>query len=217
MRLGVGYATPAIRPSAPAVLKMPRTHLFVLSWCGSALVLTNLRTHHHRGATRSLSVCRHARVFARRSRVSTRKIITMISRRRALRSLGARACALLVLTGLVAMHSLRPHALKTQHERAMSRASIPAGASMANPGVQAHAANSACHQLSYGDSGGGHGDHVNATCSASGISGGPALPALVTVGSAAAGSLMPQAGHDATASATVRAPLSRPQLQLLHI
>lgn len=144
----------------------------------------------------------------------------MASSRRSYRPLGARACVLLVLavlTGLVAMHGLGPAAPMPQHERAMSSVSNH-GAEMTGPGQQAmHAADSACHPSAYGHDGGrGHLEHADATCVATGISGGPALDALAPSGVAGADSPTDHGVRDG-ASATERAPPSLSQLQLLRI
>ncbi|MGH3323766.1 MAG: DUF6153 family protein [Streptomyces sp.] len=79
-----------------------------------------------------------------------------------------------------------------------------------------HAAETACHHRGYGDSGGGgHLDHADATCAASGVSGGPALAAPAPSG-AAADSHAPRV-RSTPATATERAPPSLSQLQLLRI
>ena len=159
----------------------------------------------------------------------------MIGTPRTSRPLGARACVLLVmavLTGLVAMHGLGSapmgqHQSKAQHQstaqhQPMAQHQGPAsadrghGSDMAGRGHEmALTTEVACHHRSYGQ-GGGHLDHADTTCAASGVSGGPSMAAPAPGGVAAAGS-SEQHGVREAASATERAPPSLSQLQLLRI
>jgi hypothetical protein len=147
----------------------------------------------------------------------------MISTPRTSRPVGARACVLLVmavLTGLVAMHGLGS-APMGQHQSA-ARHQGPAsadrghGSEMTGRGYEmALTTEVACHHRSYGQSG-GHLDHADTTCAASGVSSGPSVAAPAPGGVAAAGS-SEQHGVREAASAPERAPPSLSQLQLLRI
>ncbi|QPP05330.1 hypothetical protein G4Z16_01805 [Streptomyces bathyalis] len=144
----------------------------------------------------------------------------MVSTRRALRPLGVRGVLLMlaVLTGLVAMHGLGPTPAP-QHERAMPAMSSHGHlAGKAAPGHEtaARAAESACHHMAYGASSGGHLNHADATCAASGISGSPTLTTPAPGQSVDAPFAAPRLRSDA-ATATERAPPSLSQLQLLRI
>ena len=139
----------------------------------------------------------------------------MTSLRRPLRPTGARARVLLVLavlTGLVAMHGLGPVPM-AQHERAGSAVSSHTAT---KTGHSHHTADTACHHLAFGHPGGGHLDHADATCAASGTSAGPALTAPVQHPISGADYTAVEAVRNATSSAE-RAPPSLSQLQLLRI
>ncbi|MCX5381503.1 DUF6153 family protein [Streptomyces sp. NBC_00091] len=118
---------------------------------------------------------------------------------------------LAVLTGLVAMHGLGPGA-----------APPPAAHAAAHAEAAGHASADACGCTHAGDpahegSGGGHAQHADPTCAASGTSGAPVLPAPAAapggVPAAAEGSY----GIAPGATACGRAPPSLSELQLLRV
>ncbi|WP_374777421.1 DUF6153 family protein [Streptomyces sp. NBC_01310] len=141
--------------------------------------------------------------------------------KRAMKPFGPRSYLLLVLAvlaGLVAMHGLGPGA------------SVPAGAHTAASSHHASAAGHAkvasdapCHDdcVHAGDpvggGRGGHADHADATCAATGTAGAPVLPApAVLPGNTDAAAVVAH-GIVPDATACGRAPPSLSELQLLRI
>ncbi|TXS55027.1 DUF6153 family protein [Streptomyces sp. t39] len=135
--------------------------------------------------------------------------------RRTPRARGTRARLLLVLavlTGVLGMHGLvsapAPHA-STAHTSHGHAGAAPA---RAHSDAEVHAAGPAAHD----DPGGGHAEHADGTCAASGLGAAPALPALAPAPCAPA----PQAyaaAHDGPAGAEGRGPPALSELQVLRI
>ncbi|WP_274560819.1 DUF6153 family protein [Streptomyces spiramyceticus] len=135
---------------------------------------------------------------------------------RAARPGGVRAYALLVLAvlaGVVAMHGLGPAVPAPTHAMPEARHAV---ASAAESHADAMGCDDCVHVDHGGGSTGGHPEHADATCAASGTSGAPALPALSPAGLVTCpASDVPAAVPAATLGG--RAPPSLSELQLLRI
>ncbi|MFE2493055.1 DUF6153 family protein [Streptomyces scopuliridis] len=125
-----------------------------------------------------------------------------------------------VLTGLLAMHGLSPVPAMEAHT-ASAPASVAAGPVSSVPAPSGHvmaagAMDGDCvHQ---GHGGGGHLDHADATCAATGVSTGPALPTSLASALPAGPLDVPAALRQAPGTTTGdRAPPSLSELQLLRI
>ncbi|MFD5255291.1 DUF6153 family protein [Streptomyces bobili] len=136
---------------------------------------------------------------------------------RAVKPFGLRSLLLLVvLAGLVAMHGLGPapipaaahgsaaslHAPATGHERA------------AASGVLCQ---DGCVHADDPAGGGGHAEHADATCAATGTAGGPVLPAPAVLPGHAEALAVLAHGITPYATACGRAPPTLSELQLLRI
>ncbi|MGP3638364.1 DUF6153 family protein [Streptomyces sp. 24-1644] len=139
---------------------------------------------------------------------------------RAVRPFGLRSYPLLVLVvlaGLVAMHGLGPapapaaahmtatshHATAADHEKAIAN----------DPGCQ----DGCVHADFPADSGGGHAEHADETCAATGTGGAPVLPAPAALPGHAKAQAVLAHGVTPDATACGRAPPSLSELQLLRI
>lgn len=141
--------------------------------------------------------------------------------KRARKPLGLRSSLLLVLAvlaGLVAMHGLGPGA------------SFPVGA---HAGAGSHHASAAGHEKTTSDAPcpdgcvhvgdpvgggrGGHAEHADATCAATGTAGAPVLPAPAVLPGSTGSEAVVAHGIVPDATACGRAPPSLSELQLLRI
>lgn len=142
--------------------------------------------------------------------------------KRAMKPFGLRSHLLLVLAvlaGLVAMHGLGPGA------------AVPAGAHAAASSPHASAAghelaipsDAPCHDGCVhaddpaGDGRGGHAQHADATCAATGTAGAPVLPAPAVLPGTTDAEAVLAHGIVPDATACGRAPPSLSELQLLRI
>ncbi|MGW5361939.1 DUF6153 family protein [Actinopolymorpha pittospori] len=119
---------------------------------------------------------------------------------------------LLVVTGVVAMHGLGP-VVMADHQSGMS---VPAASAHTStmPGAFEHVRPTGGCDVPHHD--GGHADHVDAMCSAAGVAGAPALPALVPI-MVDGVSFQPLKAWPAGPENAGRAPPSLSELQLLRI
>ncbi|MBT2469025.1 hypothetical protein J7E97_14395 [Streptomyces sp. ISL-66] len=139
--------------------------------------------------------------------------------RRAGRPFGLRASLLLVLavlTGLVAMHGLGPVAIPAAAHHAAAGEHAPGehcdpAASPADHSGRVHAGEPA-H-----DGCGGHAQHADATCAATGTSGAPVLPVPAVMPGTVTSAAAVAHGTEPDATACGRAPPSLSELQLLRI
>ncbi|MGW0392759.1 DUF6153 family protein [Streptomyces sp. NPDC003042] len=145
--------------------------------------------------------------------------------RRAAEPFGQRSGVLLVLlvltvlTGLVAMHGLGPGAVPAA-AHAASASSAAHAAPAHHGGTPADSADrqGCLHATEPAGKGGGHAEHADATCAATGTSGAPVLPAPALVpGGAATATAAAGGGTVPDATACGRAPPSLSELQLLRI
>ncbi|MER7576778.1 DUF6153 family protein [Streptomyces sp. NPDC126514] len=138
---------------------------------------------------------------------------------RAVKPLGLRFCLLLaVLAGLAAMHGLGPApASVAAHAAAPSHHAPAAGHE------QAIADDAACQDGCVhagdpaGSKGGGHTEHADATCAATGTAGAPVLPAPAVLPGHAEAEAVLAHGVIPGVTACGRAPPSLSELQLLRI
>ncbi|MFF7205371.1 DUF6153 family protein [Streptomyces sp. NPDC008141] len=116
---------------------------------------------------------------------------------------------LAVIAGLSAMHGLSPmHAVPTAHA-----APSPHATTYGHGGAE----EMACAHLDHGH-GGGHLDHADTTCAATGTQSAPSLPALLPAGLPPfATGVVDESRHAAYGAAGGRAPPSLSELQLLRI
>lgn len=140
---------------------------------------------------------------------------------RAVKPFGLRSYLLLVLVvlaGLVAMHGLGPapasaatHAgVASHHVSAVGHEKAVADDAACQDGC-VHAGDPA------GGGGGGHTEHADATCAATGTVGAPVLPAPAVLPGHAEAQAVPAHGAIPDATACGRAPPSLSELQLLRI
>ncbi|MEV7422669.1 MULTISPECIES: DUF6153 family protein [unclassified Streptomyces] len=111
---------------------------------------------------------------------------------------------LAVVAGLLAMHGLAPATAPLPHPAA--------GAALAH---DAAAGAPRCAEPDHRD--GGHAEHADATCAATGTSGGPVLPSALTPGPLPDTDRAAATGPGAPAGRGDRAPPSLSRLQLLRI
>ncbi|WP_030844817.1 DUF6153 family protein [Streptomyces sp. NRRL F-4474] len=141
---------------------------------------------------------------------------------RAVQPLGLRSRVLLVLAvlaGLVAMHGLGPaplpaaaHAASASHHAATTgHAERSAASDAACPDGCVHAGDPA------GGEGGGHAEHADGTCAATGTAGAPVLSAPAVLPGTTEAEAVPAHGVVPGAAACGRAPPSLSELQLLRI
>ncbi|MFF8261321.1 DUF6153 family protein [Streptomyces virginiae] len=140
---------------------------------------------------------------------------------RAVKPFGLRSYLLLVLVvlaGLVAMHGLGPapvpagaHAAATSHHASVAGHEKAIADDAACQDGCAHAGDPA------GSGGGGHAEHADATCAATGTVGAPVLPAPAVLPGHAEGQAVLANGVVPGATACGRAPPSLSELQLLRI
>ncbi|MGW7453087.1 DUF6153 family protein [Streptomyces sp. NPDC054787] len=140
---------------------------------------------------------------------------------RAVKPLGLRSyllLVLLVLAGLVAMHGLGPtpvpaaaHAGAPSHHPAAVGHERTTAADASSRNACVHAGDPA------GNRGGGHAEHADATCAATGTAGAPVLPAPAAASAQADAQAVLAHGAIPGACACGRAPPSLSELQLLRI
>ncbi|MGW0552455.1 DUF6153 family protein [Streptomyces altiplanensis] len=140
--------------------------------------------------------------------------------KRAMKPSGLRSYLLLVLAvlaGLVAMHGLGPAPAPAAAHATTSSHHAPAAGQERATASDAACQDGCVHADDPAGSGGGHAEHADATCAASGTAGAPVLPApAVLPGHAAVQAVL---AHGVIPGATVcgRAPPSLSELQLLRI